>query len=500
MSTLFYKNVFSYSVASFYAQCVRFVQELVVRLMLTPEVLGLWSLVLVIQNFGTNCDIGVLTAAGRELPILYGAKQYTDAANYRTTVLYLQVIGKLLVAMGILIYALCRYLFPFQMELLVVIAAAAMVVLSSISDARVIFYQSAEAYVALSKKLIVYWTCYALMLIMGVYIAGVKGLIIAALLAMVLQVLILRNRATYQEKGTFTPGFIKPILKFALPFRMVDFPMSMALVVDGLFVAKFFSLTELAIYTTAKLIFNQAGQVPTWIGSVFIVRLTTLSGSGNKWSELGEEMLRNLTAMNLIVLPIVIGAVSLISHWGIMLYLPQYDNVIILVPILLISLYFQPRVTVLRNYWIIEKKFGWLAVSNLIGISLMLVGFAVLCYIKWYSLIAVSLIFTAAFACYFVFVLTQLGLHLWGVKKLGLLMAEIVVAICMLLLALTVAGLFNPGAPAQIDFSMVAMSILKFFIVMAPLVIYGIHRLDMLNKMLMSMRSLLFRSRETIGD
>lgn len=495
MNTHFFKNVFSYSVASFYAQCARFVQELVVRLMLSPEVLGLWSLVLVIQNFGATCDAGILSAAGRELPLLYGAKQYTEAANYRKTIMYMQVLGKLLVALGIVIYACCRYLYPLQIEFWVVIAAAIMIVLSSISDARMIFYQTAEAYVALSKKLIIYWTCYALMLITGVYIAGVNGLMVAALLAMILQVIILRSNTIHQEKGVFTRAFIAPILQFALPFRVVDFPMSMALVVDGLFVAKFFTLTELAIYTTAKLIFNQAGQVPTWIGSVFIVRLTTLSGGGNKWSELAGEMLKNLTAMNLIILPIVIGAVSLISHWGILVFLPKYANVIPLVPILLISLYFQPRVTVLRNYWIIEKKFGWLAVSNLIGISCMLLGFAYLYYSHWFSLAAVALIFSFAFGAYFFFVVTQLGIQLWGLKKLSILLAEIVLAIGILLLALMAAGLFKPVMPSVVNAGMVFKSGSKFVVLMAPLVLYGLYRLDVLNKVLPVMANIFLGKR-----
>ena len=53
---MFLRNISAFVIANSYAQAVRFGQELVIRLMMTPEVVGIWSLILVIYNFGATFD------------------------------------------------------------------------------------------------------------------------------------------------------------------------------------------------------------------------------------------------------------------------------------------------------------------------------------------------------------------------------------------------------------------------------------------------------------
>lgn len=469
---MFLKNVFSYSLVNFYAQIVRLLQELVVRFMLPPEVLGLWSLVLVIQNFSLNFDWGVTTAASRELPLLFGAKQFQDAADYRLTSFYLHLLGKLIISIGIVLYGLIYYLHPFQKEFIATLAAAIIIFIFGLGEAFTTFYQSAQQYILLSKRLFIYWSFYAFLMIAGALLYGVNGLMIAMIVALILQAAILRHSLDYEGKGTFRADYVTSILGFALPFRLVDFPLSIATSLDAVYVAKFFDLKTLAIYTTAKMIFNQAGQVPTWIGSVLIMRLTTLVGAANSKLALGREMLTSLTAINLILLPLLIGFISLTSYWGILLFLPKYSYAIKVLPLLLLSLYFQPRVTVIRNYWIIDKKFKWLAISNLIVISLMGLGYAVLYLLDDTSLITVAAVYTLSFAGYFAFVAICLGRELWGAKKLVKFLIETLFSLSVLVLAMEVSGLLS-AVPMRTNMMSIIKTVLYFFGTISLLVIYG---------------------------
>jgi len=431
---------------------------------------------LVLQNLGASLDWGVLTAASRELPLLYGAREFQRASDYRKTALYLHLIGKILAAFGIIIYEFYHY--PvYHAEFAIVIAAAVIIVISSIGEAGILFYQASQNYVALSKRLFFYWTFYGLALILGAWFGGVPGMIAAFITALLLQILLLRAGMKYKSEGRLNFSLTSSILSFSLPFKAADFPMSIAGILDSLFVSRFLGLKALAIYATAKLIFNQAGQIPTWAGNVFIMRMTTLMGKGNQRERLGNEMLHNLSIINLIVLPLIISTISLISYWGVTMYLPAYAASLPMVPILLMSLYFQPRVTVIRNFWIVEKKFKWLTISNLLGIAAMSGGFILLIQMNQISLMSVAIVFTTSFALYYFFVIARLGVELWGVKKWIVFNIEVILALFMLIFACWNADLLVPVQPEVVTIKIIMRSCLIFYSAVFLIMLYGFYKL-----------------------
>ena len=425
---MFLKNFFSFSVANVYAQVMRMTQEFVVRRILSPEVMGVWSFILVLQNFGTTFDLGVTTAATRELPLLYGADKLLQARQCKYTVFWLHFAAKIIIGFGLILYTAYCYISSNDiMVLLAGCAAGLMVACYSIGESLIIFYQSVQQYIKLSKLLIIYWTLYAMLLIIGAYVGQVVGLVVASVVAFLLQGVLLKQGLVLGSEGIRSRrwdwSMAKSLLSFALPFRVVDYPMSLALVLDGMFVTKFLGLKVLAIYMTAKVIFNQAGQIPTWLGNVFIIRLTTLYGSGTKSkAEMGEEMFRILQAIYLVILPLIICSATFVSCFMVANYLPKYILTLNFLPILLLTLYFIPRVTVIRNFWIIEEQFGYLALSNILGISVMCVGFSMLWMMSRITMVHVAEVFFLAFFVYFLFISITLGLDLWGIKKLMIFM------------------------------------------------------------------------------
>lgn len=149
-----------------------------------------------------------------------------------------------------------------------------------------IFYQSSQRYVELSKYLIIYWTVYAVVMVFGAWFWGVLGLIVASLFVLLFQAWLMRGGLLDVKHDRYRPSLTqhaaKSLLSFAIPFRVVDYPMNFLQIADTLVVTKFLSLKILAIYMTGKLILNQAGQVPAWIGAVFVIRLNMLAGSGKR--------------------------------------------------------------------------------------------------------------------------------------------------------------------------------------------------------------------------
>lgn len=67
--------------ANTYSQTVRIAQEFIVRIILPPEVLGIWSFALIVMNFGITFDLGVLDASLRELSLCYGGIKFNRQRN-----------------------------------------------------------------------------------------------------------------------------------------------------------------------------------------------------------------------------------------------------------------------------------------------------------------------------------------------------------------------------------------------------------------------------------
>lgn len=414
---MFIRNVLSYSAVNAYAQLIRLLQDFVVRFILPPSIMGIWSLVLVLQGFATTFDIGVLTAATRELPLLYGAGRRECASFYKSTAFLLHFGAKVVTALLIISYTFIRYSGTFNEYTYAGLAAGALIILTSIGEAFIYFYQSEQRYVELSKQLMLYWTCYAITIFLGVYFAGLTGLIVANLIALIIQAILLKSAFVpfaNSRRFAWNSAAAKSLLSFALPFRAIDYPMSIAENIDGLIIAKFFSLKILAIYMTAKLICNQTGQIPTWVGNVFIVRLTTMIGSGehNK-RELGTEALQNLYVQYLFILPIIMVLAYHTAQFGIDYFIPKYRESLAILPVLLLSLYFQPRVTVIRNFWIINKNFKQLGISNIFVILASTLGFTYLFLSHNLTLIHVAWIYVLAYCSYFIYVFLKLGAEIW---------------------------------------------------------------------------------------
>ncbi len=440
---MFIRNVFSYSMANTYSQTVRIAQEFIVRIILPPEVLGIWSFALIVMNFGITFDLGVLDASLRELSLCYGGHKIQQATEYRYTAFCLHLVAKVVVAVAIIIYLLYRYRGDFSFIFWAGIAAAWMVILASIGEAFISFYQSSQRYVELSKYLIIYWTVYAVVMVFGAWFWGVLGLIVASLFVLLFQAWLMRGGLLDVKHDRYRPSLTqhaaKSLLSFAIPFRVVDYPMNFLQIADTLVVTKFLSLKILAIYMTGKLILNQAGQVPAWIGAVFVIRLNMLAGSGKKSrKELGQEALSMLLIQYLIILPVFIVLVMIVSQFVVVRFLPKYVQVIDFLPILLMALYFLPRVTNIRNFWMIDKKFKFLGISNLIGLLMMMLGFFGIWFEHGITLHNVALVFLASYAVYFLYVALMLGKELWSLKQLVELFVYLLLSMLLVLFALNV--------------------------------------------------------------
>jgi hypothetical protein len=224
----FVENVVSYGKAGIFGRVIRAAQEVIIRVILPPEVLGAWSLIVVLISFASISELGVFSAARRELPILYARNEYQEAAEYRSMTFNMQFIAKLLMALGVIFFCLIKNGFE-SSYVQACFAAGLLIVLASFGENFSCFFETAQKYTKLSRALSLYWPVYAILMVLGAYCFGVGGLVAANALALIYQGWLMRKAMFEKVKSHYfywDNAKAKVLLGFAVPFFITDLPIN----------------------------------------------------------------------------------------------------------------------------------------------------------------------------------------------------------------------------------------------------------------------------------
>lgn len=466
-------NIAAYSGSGVIVQGVRFVQEVALRRLLMPEIVGVIGLADAVQSFVKTLDPGILAAASRELPLLRGAGQHEKELAVRATTVHAHVLQSALMALPVAGYAL---LFCSDRRIsLALLAASVVQVLTAACEAQQLVLQSAHEFRTLSRIGILFSAAYALGVVGGARWAGLNGILIGGATAWAAQAVWLRVGRSHAGLGTAAKidvPTLKGLVKFGLHLRVWDYPTSLAMVVDSLIVGRLLGLEALAIYSTLRAFCNQTFDLPARIGSVVLMKIYH-DDAGNGRTSSAEKLFRFLVAQYLFILPVLIclgiAGVRLLTSC----VLPRYEAVVPLASILLFESYFCPTTSLMRNFWIIDKNLNMLAASG--GV------WAISRVALLYWVIPKMGLTGAAFACvmsaaiYYVFLLTTVGRAIWGGRdalKIGLLVAG-----SALYTAIATRLFIEPAAAGWIPAIFAASrQIVSMLALLSPMLAWGIWR------------------------
>lgn len=405
-------------------QAVRLVQAVALRRLLIPEVIGVIGLADLVQSSVKSLDLGIIAAASRELPLLRGAGRSEEEGVVRVTALRSYVAQSAVFAVPVAVYALAAVSDPRIRWALC--AAVIIQVLSAACEGEQVVLQSAQKFVGLGRVGLLFALAYAVGVVIGARIFGLAGVLAGGVAAWAAQAFWLRRcGASYglSEGGRFESKVLAELVRFGLPLRICDYPTALAVLVDSMLVGKLLGLEGLALYATLRSFYNQALELPTRFSSVVLMRLYhNDAGPGRAAS--APQLRLFFLVQYLLVLPAIISVVVVGLRLLTSCLLPRYEAVVPLAQVLLLELYFVPQVSLMRNYWIMDKKLGMIAASG----SIWLLSRVALLY--WLIEVRGLGLSGAAWAClvsaalYHFFLLVTVGRSLWGgigAVKLGLL-------------------------------------------------------------------------------
>jgi O-antigen/teichoic acid export membrane protein len=475
---LFFKNLIAYNGANLIAQGAQVLQNLLVCRFLAPVFMGMWSYVGVIQNFVGVLDFGIMQAAGRDLPLLRGARKYEEEQTLRSTACWARLGQGLFFAAGILIFAFLRNSHQGTSRLGPAMVAAVLVVIMSWNDALTVFCQSAQCYLALGRSMIATALISVLLLPIAARFGGVYGMMAAAVTVAIIQGILLTWLAWAADiRITMSCRWpvIRRLISFGLPLRLVDYPLSLLLILDSLFVAHYGSASQLAIYATALTLFALASDLPARTGTVILSRIYTLSGSNTNRSQLASELRRYLFIQHTLFMPFLLATLWWAAQFMLPAFLPKYTSALSVAQVLLVGIYFLPSITLIRNFWIIDKRLGALFISNLGGLAAGIAALLITTRAGHLELGWIACAMVCSYAVHFAILLGSIGRSIWGSK------AAMIVGAWALGGSVYVALLFryllpeanNPGGMGAL-FVMTLLGWAKTQLFLAPLYILGV--------------------------
>jgi O-antigen/teichoic acid export membrane protein len=451
------------------------VQELFVRSVLPPAAMGAWELANLVRRVGNTVDLGFLPAAQRLLPRLGKDGRSDQVAGYRNTALSSQMVTKAVVAITVIAYVLLvRHVFNVQ-SVVALLAASVLLVLYAISDSVITFLQTAERYAGLSKGTVIGSFLTAAVVIGGTWRWGLPGLIVGNIIGLTAYVAILLRVAMLEhfnlELGWKLPVF-RDIVSFGAPIRAADFPLGILADIDMMVVTASAGVSTLAVYGTAKVILNQLSGLVSWLALVMIVRLNHQSDTASARQLLGSRLEQFLDVVNLVLLPVAIVGACVGTPAILAVVAPKYLGAMSVLPVLLPTLYFMPQTTVVRNIWLLDRKFGRLALSNIWGLAATALTIVAIWRLHGLSPRGIALGYLLGNAMYYVWLMSTAGVDaLGGRRSFGVAVRALGSAAYTMWLVNTV---IRPSAP--LAWNAAVAGALAAGVGVAPVICWGIWR------------------------
>lgn len=429
---MFLKNIIAYSGSNILIQIALFAQGIVLRMILLPEVMGFWNFVRVVHGYINPVSLGLLSGAARYLPILHGQKKQDKEEQYRSVSLLFSMLEAVVVALCVMVYAYVYWDAYRPEEAVSLVVAGLLVIGARYRESYVVILQGAQAFIPLSKVLAVNNIIFAVFLPVGTYLAGIWGLFASAVISEIVRGYLITStsfsagiRAFYR----WNRDAWKKLASYGIRMKVTDYPMTIFMTLDILWVTWFLSIGELAIYALAKSFATQASDISGRVSTVFYNHMLKKRGMQQNMEIIGEQMKNFIISQIFIVVPLVCWAVITIVPYLINRVIPAYSEAISTLIILTVGNFFLSQNNQLYSIWHMENRLLPYGISNLFGVVVLFMSLAFCWYflnLKTLEGVAMATLFS--YMVYFLYMIIVVGRDLWPIATTGKITAGVFIA------------------------------------------------------------------------
>jgi len=454
----FLKNSLAYSGTNVIEQLLMVLRSFAVRRILPPEIMGVWNFMTVVQNFLGTFDLGVISGATRELPIIGARNDSREKFRVYSTTLWFTIIQNSLISFfaGCYIYW-SRYHYT-NSEIIASVAGIIIFLISSLYTVYSTFFLTSQAFVRLSKISLACAFFDTAGFVLFSYLWGLFGLMGISVISTFLRsgvFIYFGHFVGIHARLQISLVALKRLLSFGFFLRVIDYPNALFNMATVLWVTKFMNLESLALFSMAQGFALQAASLNTRVGTVYTMRFLEQVGSGTPRDVIGRQLKQYLLFQLLVIMPFISWASFIAITFITNTIIPNYAGANKAFLILLISKFFYVLNSGLTNPWMAEKKLIQRGAANIFGLFVMLGAIA----IQWFVLKNRSICDVASASVlgnylYFVYMVIAVGKIYWSIpdciKNILSVTAAAVWTFCVLYTGFLFMGDYAQGLLANI--------------------------------------------------
>lgn len=332
------KDVLRYSTSAYLSQAIGLVSGFLIARLLGPHDYGVWNALLLVLGYGAYVEFGVLSAMGRDLPLYLGQGDTQKAAAVDGAARYTTLGGALLAAIVVFVFSFSQAnssAMVFGLR-----AMGVLLILQQVYTYHRIVLRSHNYFKELSQQQVLFAIVTAGFAVSFVMFSGLKGRLIAALLAQVVILVYALYRNPWQPVPKFNLSFSWSLMRVGVPILVSGFIITLLTSIDRLMVITFLDATQLGYLGLALMLVSVVSMIPAMASQVLYPRINFHFGNTGRNIEALRPYVLTPPVILSALLPLIIGPLYLILPFVVKTFLPAYIPGIVAARIVVIGIFF----------------------------------------------------------------------------------------------------------------------------------------------------------------
>ncbi len=331
------KDTLSLTIASYLAYFVRFLRGFILRRLLGPNLFGLYSVLIIVENYGIHSHLGAMSGAEKDLPYLIGKKDLSKLENAKNTAFsFVGFAASILIFLVFISTFLFKFSELFKYGLRIICLA---IFFRQIASVFIVVLRSYKEFVLIAKLTLVSSLVGLIATWCLTYFLSIKGSLISLSAGSISTIIFIFAKTHYRFKFSLNYREIRRLIKIGFPLLILGLMYLTITSIDRIMIYGFIGPTSVGYYSIAVMAFNFAFFLPTQVGIVMFPRFLQKYGETGNVKSL-ETYLSEPTQIMAYTMPIFIGSLFILAPGLIKLLLPAYVPGIKAMLLLLVGLFF----------------------------------------------------------------------------------------------------------------------------------------------------------------
>ena len=472
------RNIGALSAANILVQGIRFAYSFVFRMILGPQLTGIWNLANLVMGYLLTATAGIGVGSERKIPILRGQERSREADRVRSLLFSFTLLEGLAVSLILWGYLLWRGAGYEEKEFWALVAVGAYAIMTRLMTGYFIAFRTIHEFVDLSKVMVVSALFDVAIVLPAIYLFSFYGLLVgfgassACKLAWIDRVR--RRHRLFPVRWHLDSERLKELLSVGFPITVGNYFWKVFVTLDSLLVVWLMGTTSLAYYTVGAALLVQLSEIPTNVSTVLAPRLFEKFGRFSRIDSLRGDLRNFFSGTLLCVAPVLctlgfFGVPFLIRH-----LIPKFGEGIVAVQILVFALFFVPQTHVPNQIYILMKRRVEYSVLIVIGIAAIGLFTLVLHHV-YGSIAAIAVGALCGYAVYFVVLVYRVLKTFFRIEDVWWVYRRLAVSFLWCSFVLWGIAVYGPAAgdPFLEDLLVTAGKVVLALAMIGPVVWFG---------------------------